>query len=285
MPVKVVVHDHHGMPIITERTPPDIIVPPAPVDPSWSPDSRGYPVPTETPSPVPPSIMGDTPSPWIIRHPRPPHGRIPAPSSVIIRPPLMMDHIRNPDIPVSPLVNPTAIVGQFILVLVQLRGKIVATHRAGMEVISIFIPLRKTVIRTAIEVNWIRREIPVGNKQLLFTLHKKGTFFSRGLNRTFINQKFCLPVFSDVKPVEPCLHYVKRCIRSMDFKAHIFVQVTHPQKYTSGHQMEFGCIISAFGEFDEIELSVTVYTEIVFSAKMYFCPAFPCPHLVSFDDR
>jgi len=45
MPVKVVVHNHHGMPIITERTPPDIIVPPAPVDPSWAPDSRGYPVP------------------------------------------------------------------------------------------------------------------------------------------------------------------------------------------------------------------------------------------------
>ena len=196
-----------------------------------------------------------------------------------------MDHIRNPDISVRPLVNPTAIVGQFILVFVQLFGKIVAAHRTGKEVISIFIPLRKTVIRTAIEVNWVRREISVGNKQLLFTLHKKGTFFSRGLNRTLINQEFCLPVFSDVKPVESCLHYVKRCIRSVDFKTHIFVQVTHPQKYAPGYQMEFDLIISAFGECDEIELTVTVYTEIVFSAKMYFCPAFPCSHFVSFDDR
>jgi hypothetical protein len=49
--------------------------------------------------------------------------------------------------------------------------------------------------------------------------------------------------------------------------------------------MEFDLIISSFGECDEIELTVTVYTEIVFSAKMYFCPAFPCSHFVSFDDR
>jgi hypothetical protein len=196
-----------------------------------------------------------------------------------------MDHRRNPDMPVRPLVNPTAIVGQFILVLVQLCRKIVTTHRTGKEVISIFIPLRKTVIRTAIEIIWIRREIPIGNKQLLFTLHKKGTFFSCGLNRPFINQEFCLPIFSDIKPVESCFHYVKRCIRSVDFKTHIFIQVTHPQKYTPGHQMELDLIISAFGELNEIELSVTVYTEIVFSAKMDFCPAFPCSYFVSFDDR
>jgi hypothetical protein len=49
--------------------------------------------------------------------------------------------------------------------------------------------------------------------------------------------------------------------------------------------MEFDLIISAFGECDEIELSVAVYTEIVFSAKMNFCAAFPRSHFVSFDDR
>lgn len=209
MPVKIIVHNHYGMPVITERTPPDIIVPPVPMDPSGSPDSCRYPVPTETPSPVPPSIMGDTPSPWIIRHPRPPNDRIPVPSSVIIRPPHIMDHIRNPDIPIGPLVNPTAIVGQFLLVLVQLFGKIATARRAGKEIISLTIPLRKIVNRTAIKANWIRSKMPVGNKQLLFTLHKKGTFFSCGLNRPFINKDFCLSVFSDFKPVETCLHYIK----------------------------------------------------------------------------
>ncbi len=197
----------------------------------------------------------------------------------------MMDYIRNPDIPVWPLVNPTAIVSQFLLVLVQFFREIVAVRRTGKEIISLCIPLRKTVIQTAIEGNWVRREIPVGNKQLLFTLHKKGPFFSCSLYHPFINQKFCLPVFSDAKPVESGLHYVKRCIRSVDFKIHIFVQVTHPQKYTPGHQMEFDFIITTFGEFDKIELSVTIYTEIIFSAKMDFCPAFPGAHFIAFDDR
>ncbi len=120
-----------------------------------------------------------------------------------------MDYIRNPDIPIGPFVNPAAIVGQFLLVLVQLFGKIAAAHRRGKEVIPLTIPLRKIVNRTAIEVNRIRSKIPVGNKQLLFTLHKKGTFFSCGLNRPFINKEFCLSLFSDVKPVETCFHNIK----------------------------------------------------------------------------
>jgi hypothetical protein len=40
-----------------------------------------------------------------------------------------MDHIWNPDIPVRPLVNPTAIIGQFLLVFIQLIGKIIAARR------------------------------------------------------------------------------------------------------------------------------------------------------------
>jgi hypothetical protein len=48
--------------------------------------------------------------------------------------------------------------------------------------------------------------------------------------------------------------------------------------------MEFDGVIPSFGEFNEIELSETVYTEIVFSTKMNFCPAFPCSHFVSFDN-
>ncbi len=162
----------------------------------------------------------------------------------------MMDHIRNPDIPVGLVVIPITIFGQFLLVLVQLFGKIFAAHRTGKEVISLIIPLREIVIQTAIEISWTRREVSVGNKKLLLPLHKKGTFFSCGLHRSFINQEFCLPVFTDVKPVESCLHYIKRRIRSVDLKTHIFVQVTYSQKYTSGHQMEFDGIISSFGEFD-----------------------------------
>jgi hypothetical protein len=49
--------------------------------------------------------------------------------------------------------------------------------------------------------------------------------------------------------------------------------------------MEFDFITATFGEFDKIELSETVYTEIILSAKMDFCPAFPGAHFVSLDDR
>jgi len=53
----------------------------------------------------------------------------------------MTDNIRNPDIPVRPLVDPTAVISQFILVLIQLRRKIIGFRRTEMEVISLLIPL------------------------------------------------------------------------------------------------------------------------------------------------
>jgi len=140
-PIKVIVHDHNRMSVITQRTPPDIMGAPAPVNPGWPPNSGRDPVPTEIPSPVPSSVMCDTPSPGIVRHPGPSDKRIPAPSSVVIRPPIMIDNIRNPDISVRPLVNPTAVISQLVLVLIQLRRKIIGFRRTEMEVISLLVPL------------------------------------------------------------------------------------------------------------------------------------------------
>jgi len=55
--------------------------------------------------------MGNTPSPRVIRHPIPTNNRIPDPSSVKIGPPFGMINIRNPDMPIRPFINPTAIIG------------------------------------------------------------------------------------------------------------------------------------------------------------------------------
>ncbi len=139
--VKVIVHDHNRTAVVTQRTPADIIRVPVPVDPGRAPDSGGNPVPAEIPSPVPPSVMADTPSPGIVRHPGPSDKRIPGPPSVMIRTPNMMDHIRNPNISVRPLVNPTAIICQFFLVFIQFRRKIIGFRRTEMEIVSLLVPL------------------------------------------------------------------------------------------------------------------------------------------------
>jgi len=125
----------------------------------------------------------------------------------------------------------------------------------------------------------------VGNDQLLFTFHKKGPLFSGSFNRPFVDQEFCFPVFSDVELVEAFLHQVKRSIRSMDSKAHIFVDITHPQEYAPGKQIELDCVISSSRESDKIKLSVAVDPDVVFVAKVNFCPAFPRPQFVSLDNE
>ncbi len=85
--VKVVVDDDGRIPIIAERAPTDIIGPAVPVYPCRPPMPSGDPVPAQAVTPVPTTIVGNAPSPGIIRNPGPPNDGVPHPSPAVIRPP------------------------------------------------------------------------------------------------------------------------------------------------------------------------------------------------------
>jgi hypothetical protein len=120
-----------------------------------------------------------------------------------------MDNMRDPDVPIRLLVNPPAIVSQFSFVVLELRWKIISTHRTGMEVIPLFIPSRKTVIQTSIESNRIRSEISIGHNEFLLSFHKKRAFFSRSFDRSFIDEKLRFFVFTHTEPVQSFLQHVE----------------------------------------------------------------------------
>jgi hypothetical protein len=126
--------------------------------------------------------------------------------------------------------------------------------------------------------------MPVGNDQLLFTFHEKGSLFSGGFDRPCIDQELCFPVFLDVEPVEAFFHHVKRAVRSMNSEAHIFVDITHPQEYAPGKQIELDRIVSFSRESDKINLSVAIDPDVVLVTEVNFCTTFPRSELVSFDN-
>ena len=124
----------------------------------------------------------------------------------------------------------------------------------------------------------------VENDQFLLTFHKKGSLFSSRFNRPCIDQKLCFPVFLDVEPVEAFLYQVKRTIWSMNPEAHIFVDITHPQEYTPGKQIELDRIVSSSREPDKINLGVAIDPDVVLVTKVNFCTTFSCAQFVSFDN-
>ena len=111
-PVKVIVLNDNGITPIADRTPTDGVVAPVPVDPCRTPRTRRDPVPSQTETPVPSAVVADTPSPTHRGNPGPTAGRVPQPSSIVVGAPGVVIDMRNPDITVGGLINPSAVVGK-----------------------------------------------------------------------------------------------------------------------------------------------------------------------------
>jgi len=118
-PIKMVIDDDHRVAVVAERTPSDIIIATIPMNPGWPPIPSGYPVPAKAPSPMPTSVVINTPSPRLIGDPGPSDDWIPNPSPVKIRPPFMMSNVRNPHISIGTLINPPSVISQFCLIFRQ----------------------------------------------------------------------------------------------------------------------------------------------------------------------
>jgi hypothetical protein len=71
----------------------------------------------------------------------------------------------------------------------------------------------------------------------------------------------------------------------MDFKVFFFLKEINPQINVSRKHMELDLVISLSGKLYEVNLSVSVDTEIIFLTKMNLCPALPGSELVSLYNR
>jgi len=85
--IEAVVYNNHGMIVIAEGTPTDIIISMMPVYPGRPPVSCRNPIPSESKSPVPSPVMMDTPTPRIVGNPVPSNYWVPNPPAIIVWPP------------------------------------------------------------------------------------------------------------------------------------------------------------------------------------------------------
>ena len=118
--VIVIVENHSRIPVITQGAPTIMVIPLIPMHPGRPHMSGGNPIPSQSQAPLPPSIMGDTPAPGVIRNPSPTYDRIPFPATVAVGTPGIMIYGRNPDIPILSFIDPPAIISQLIFIFRKL---------------------------------------------------------------------------------------------------------------------------------------------------------------------
>jgi hypothetical protein len=63
--IEPIVEDQARSVVVAERRPADVVISPAPVDPTRAPNGRGDPVPAQSEPPMPAAVMISAPSPWL----------------------------------------------------------------------------------------------------------------------------------------------------------------------------------------------------------------------------
>lgn len=229
--VEIVIEDDDGPVMPAQRAPAVIIVSPVPMHPGRTPGVVRNPVPAQAQPPVPSSIMVCAPAPRFIRNPVPAAKRIPDPAAVIIGPPIRGDDIRNPDIAIRPFIGPGAVGVEFILVILELGGKIALRGILTPKSFAVFIPVGKII--AGVGESKPRTEVPIGSHQALPTADFLRPLFTGGLGRALDHLELGLAVFVDVHPVEALVKNIERGIGRVDFKHLLFFHVADAEVYLS----------------------------------------------------
>jgi hypothetical protein len=86
----------------------------------------------------------------------------------VIRTPSVVIYVRNPNITVGALINPTTIGGKLGFILVDLSGEIGFFHCSEVKVVSRVRPFEKIVAVTGIEIFRTRKKGTIGCHQPFF---------------------------------------------------------------------------------------------------------------------
>jgi hypothetical protein len=126
--------------------------------------------------------------------------------------------------------------------------------------------------------------MPVGGQEPGPAAYQFRTFLAGRFHRTFQDCELTAAVSSQVKPVETFLQNIERCIRSMDLKAFLLLQVADPEINVAAEEMNPDPVVSLSGQIGEFHLRVIVKAEIVFLSKIDFSSPVICPQLISLNE-
>jgi hypothetical protein len=280
--IEVVVDEKDGPVIPAERAPADVIVVPPPVDPGRAPVIVGDPIPAQAEAPVPSPVVVDRPSPGLGGHPGPAHDGIPDPAAIEIGPPVAVRDIGHPDVAIATLVDPSAVLVELLLVLLDLGREILPRAPGREQAVPRVVPILERVAAAGV-VSGIVEELPGGGGHGFTRPDEDGAVLRGGLEAALADHGLGLLIEYDLEAVEPLLEDVKRGVGRMDLDALVRDKLAHPEIRAPLDEMEADALVALRRQDGEFDLGVGVETEIVPAPEMDLGLAALGPHRVALD--
>jgi hypothetical protein len=178
--------------------------------------------------PMPPAIVMGKISPRIVRHPGVAIVRIPHPASVVIRAPIYTDIIGNPDIAaVSPVVFPSAAVGQFIFILFIAVIEVAGGAVAGITdpIVSLPVPVVEIIFIRGIEIEGALFDLTVKHDNFLAFPDIPAIILPSHFSDTIVYVDFGPPSIVDIDPVQSPIQDKDTAIRGLDLNIPLIVEI------------------------------------------------------------
>jgi hypothetical protein len=130
--------------------------------------------------------------------------------------------IGHPDIAVGPFVGPRPVVGQLVLVIIELGRQIPLGYVAVLNGVPVFVPAGEIV--PAMGEARLRAELSVGGQEHFPASDKLGSALPRRFDRAFQDGELGLAVDPGVEPVKAFLKDIKRGAGRVDLKGFFLFQ-------------------------------------------------------------
>jgi hypothetical protein len=280
--IEVIVDDDYGPVVPAQRAPADIIVVPPPVNPSGPPDIVGDPIPAEAEPPVPAAVVIDRPAPGLGGDPVPAEADVPGPVAVQIRPPVVIDPVGDPDVPIGLFVGPVAVLVELLFIVSEVGWQVAGGAPLGKQGVPGRVPLVERV-RARVVVVGIADEPSVRGDERLPAANDDRALLSGGLEAAFKDDELGLTVDAHVEPVEAFLQDVAGRVGSMDLDRLVAGERADPQISAPFENMDLDPLIPLNGQEGEFNLGVVIEPQVVPAAEVDFGLSHACPELVSAD--
>jgi hypothetical protein len=199
----------------------------------------------------------------------------------MVRPPVIVIDVGNPDIPERPLIGPVSVGRQLVFVIVELGRKVLFGDILVVQRIPVLVPAVKVI--AAVREPSLRPQMPVGSHQAFPAGDELGTGLAGGFNRPFQDHQLGLAVLSDIEPEEAILQNIEGSVGSVNFEGFFLLKEIDPEIDAPGQEMKPRPVIPAAGQVGEFHFAAPVQPEIVFSAETDFRPAVAGGQLVALD--
>jgi hypothetical protein len=265
--IEMVIDDDDRAVIIAEGAPAHVIMIIIPVDPGRAPVGPRDPIPAQVRPPVPPAVMGGAPAPGFRGDPGPTDDGIPGPSAEIVRPPIDVIDIGDPDISVGLFIGPAAVIAQFFLIFGDAGRQVSGGAPPGEEIVPGFVPLIEAV-GPGVEAFRVGEELSAGGGELFHGPDQDGTLFAGRFGGPFVDEDSGPVVGVNLETVEAFLENVEGGVRRVDLDSLLFSEGTDAQIGAAIQEMDLDPAVGFAGKDGEFHLSEGVDPEVVPPAEL-----------------